>query len=346
MTEKILRNKIKALRLRNEQLPTVSNTEWYSLFKDEIRNSIAIEGVFTNRQDLADVLDNNKRTNKQKAAAILGYFESAGTMYEYANNQFKENEFALRMADIKQIHTILMRYEKEIGIYIGEVGEFRKTTAEVTQSTFTPCDHFYLREVMELFVDWVNSRLKKKSVSPVGLAAQAHAWFETIHPFTDGNGRVGRILLNYILVGCGLLNVAIKGASPKDRDAYYDLLEQSDDYFEKLIRQVEHGQKIKLGDIDNKVILKSCTPLQDMLEALLEDVVSKLEKSQKPIQANAEAIIPLRDLAELYNYSQDYLRNLINRGQLKARKKGKLWYVKVKDMAAYVSSQQINSVRR
>ena len=54
-------------------------------------------------------------------------------MYEYANNQHKEKEFILRMADVKQIHTILMRYEKDIGLYIGEIGEFRRTTAEVTQ---------------------------------------------------------------------------------------------------------------------------------------------------------------------------------------------------------------------
>ena len=51
-----------------------------------------------------------------------------------------------------------------------------------------------------------------------------------------------------------------------------------------------------------------------------------------------EAVLPLRDLARVYDYSQDYLRNLINRGQLKGHKKGKLWFVRVHDLAAYVSS--------
>ena len=108
-----LDQEIQSLRSRFGNFINVSNGEWYSLFKDEIRNSIAIEGVFANRQELLDVLQHNKRTNKQKAAAILGYFEAASAMYEYANNQFKENEFVLRMADIKQIHTLLMRYEKD-----------------------------------------------------------------------------------------------------------------------------------------------------------------------------------------------------------------------------------------
>ena len=48
-----------------------------------------------------------------------------------------------------------------------------------------------------------------------------------------------------------------------------------------------------------------------------------------------EAQLPLNDLARVYNYSSDYLRNLINRGQLKGYKKGKTWYVRVRDMAEY-----------
>ncbi len=36
-------------------------------------------------------------------------------------------------------------------------------------------------------------------------------------PFRDGNGRTGRILMSYILIGCELINVAIKGISKKDR---------------------------------------------------------------------------------------------------------------------------------
>ena len=69
-----LQKTIQKLRNENIDFIKVSNTEWYSLFKDEIRNSIAIEGVFANRSELLDILEKNKRTNKQKTAAILGYF--------------------------------------------------------------------------------------------------------------------------------------------------------------------------------------------------------------------------------------------------------------------------------
>jgi Fic family protein len=338
MDEKDLRKAVAALRSDKGRLVTVQNAEWYSLFREEIRNSIAIEGVFANRQELIDVLEHNSRTNKEKAAAILGYFEAASAMYEYAYNQWQEGEFCLRMSDVKQVHTILMRYEKDLGSYIGEIGDFRKMTAEVTQSRFRPIDHFYVREALDLMVRWVNRHLKRKKYTPVTLAALAHVWFETIHPFRDGNGRAGRILLNYILIGNGHLNIAIKGFSKADRDTYYDALERGDDCFEDINRILEKGKKLSLEQADRIV---TDGPLAGLKRIVFDRLAESLKRMKKgaATSLNKDAVIPLRDLAQLYGYSQDYLRNLINRGELKARKQGKLWYVKVQDMAKRVASQ-------
>lgn len=335
-----IKRDIKQLREARGHLVHVSNNEWYSLFKDEIRNSIAIEGVFANRQELIDVLEHNKRTDKHKAASILGYFESASAMYEYASNQFKENEFSLRMADVKQIHTLLMRYEKDMGFYIGELGEFRNTRAEVTHSTFTPISEFYVRKVMELFIKWVNHHLKKKKYDPVLLVAMAHVWFESIHPFRDGNGRVGRILLSYILIGCGLINIAIKGTSKKDRNHYYDALEQADDQFESMHRKIEDGKVYQIQEVDQRLTENSFDEFLSIVTDRLKDSVSRLKEADIK-NIDKETQLPLSDLARIYDYSQNYLRNLINRGKLKGTKKGKTWYVRVKDMAAYV--EQVGS---
>lgn len=341
MDEKSLKKAVAALRSDEGRLITVQNAEWYSLFREEIRNSIAIEGVFANRQELIDVLEHNSRSNKEKAAAILGYFESASAMYEYAYNQWQEGEFCLRMADIKQIHTILMRYEKEMGSYIGEIGDFRKMTAQVTQSHFQPVDHFYVREAVDLMVRWINRQLKRSTYTPVTLAALAHTWFETIHPFRDGNGRAGRILLNYILIGSGHLNIAIKGFSKADRDLYYNALEKGDDCFEEINRLLEKGKKLSLEQVDGIV---TDAPLAELKKIVLDRLAESLERMKSGATKNLDmnAVIPLRDLAHLYDYSQDYLRNLINRGELKAQKKGKLWYVRVRDMAAHISSLDRN----
>jgi len=335
-----LKREVQKLRVRFDNFINVSNAEWYSLFKDEIRNSIAIEGVFTNRQELLDVLEHNKRSNKQKAAAILGYYEAASAMYEYANNQFKENEFVLRMADIKQIHTLLMRYEKNFGTYIGPVGDFRKNDIKVAQATFKPINMFYTREAMELLIKWFNESAKNKIYDDVTLAAMTHVWFETIHPFSDGNGRVGRILLSYILIGQGLVNVAIKGISKEEREQYYNVLEKSDRCFNEAHRLIEKNTKLTSANINKTIKAEEFIPFTQMISGLLKEAIDRLEGGRLT-NVNKEAIVPLRDLAKMYDYSQDYLRNLINRGQLKAHKKGKLWYVRVYDLAEYINKASL-----
>ncbi|MDE2028132.1 MAG: Fic family protein [Candidatus Omnitrophica bacterium] len=333
-----LKRDVQKLRDRFGNLINVTNAEWYSLFKEEIRNSIAIEGVFANRQELLDVLEHNKRTNKQKAAAILGYYEAAGAMYEYANNQFKEKEFVLRMADIKQIHTLLMRYEKDLGTYIGPVGDFRKNDIKVAQATFKPINMFHVRDAMELLIKWFNESAKKKTYDEVALAAMTHVWFETIHPFSDGNGRVGRILLSYVLIGQGLVNIAIKGIAKDEREQYYHVLEKSDRCFNQLHRLIEKNKKFTPKDVDRAIKVEEFNPFTEMVGRLLREAIGRLEGGQLS-NLDKEAVLPLRDLAKIYDYSQDYLRNLINRGQMKAHKKGKLWYVRVQDLADHVNKQ-------
>ncbi len=332
-----LLNRFDKLRNKNINLIAVSNSEWYSLFRDEIRNSIAIEGIFANRNDLLDVLEKNKRTTDQKTAAILGYFEAASTLYEYANNLYKEGEFSLRISDIKQIHTLLMRYEKQVGSFTGELGNFRLEPVEVAEASFTPLNNIYVRETMELFVKWVNQKLRDTDYDKLGLAALSHLLFETIHPFKDGNGRAGRVLLSYILIGCGYVNVAIKGTQKLDRDKYYEAMEKGDDEFEKMLRKIEVGGKVKANQVNSYAAKSNINLLYMILVDRLEDSLKRLSKSQF-VEMNLDAVVPLRDAAVFFNYSQDYLRNLINSGKLPAEKRGKLWYLRIRDVDHYIKN--------
>lgn len=337
MKDKELLDRYRELRNKNIDLIAVANSEWYSLFRDEIRNSIAIEGIFANRNELLDVLAKNKRTTDQKTAAILGYFEAAGTVYEYANNLYKEGEFTLRVSDIKQIHTLLLRYEKQVGSFNGELGEFRTGSVEVNEATFTPLDYKYVREVMDLFVKWINQKLRDQEYDKLKLAVLSHILFETIHPFKDGNGRAGRILLSFILIGCGYVNIAIKGTQKIDRNKYYDAMENGDDEFERMLRQIEDGIKIKTDQFDSYANKSSINLLYEIVINRLEDSYKRLNKDNFVVM-NTDAIVPLRDAAKYFNYSQDYLRNLINKGKLPAEKKGKLWYLKIRDVDQYIKS--------
>ncbi len=61
-------------------------------------------------------------------------------------------------------------------------------------------------------------------LSVVVRMAVAHAWFELIHPFRDGNGRVGRLLMSLMLVADGLPSLYLSGYLAANRDAYFDTL--------------------------------------------------------------------------------------------------------------------------
>lgn len=71
MDDKGLKKEFQYLKKNNIHLIAISDSKWYTLLKDEIRNSIAIEGIFANRNDLLDVLEKNKRTNDHKICAIV-----------------------------------------------------------------------------------------------------------------------------------------------------------------------------------------------------------------------------------------------------------------------------------
>ena len=228
-----------------------------------------------------------------------------------------------------------MRYEQQVGSFKGKPGDFRLEPVEVNEAKFKPMDYIFVRETMEIFILWLNEKLKDPDYDKVKLAAQSHILFETIHPFKDGNGRAGRILLSFILVGCGYVNVAIKGTQKIDRDKYYDAMETGDSQFELLIREIERGKKIKVKEIDNYAGLSNIDLLEEIITSRLNDGLKRLSKKEF-VDMNHDAVVPLRDAAKFFNYSQDYLRNLINKGRLPAEKKGKLWYLKIREVEKYI----------
>jgi Fic family protein len=77
-----------------------------------------------------------------------------------------------------------------------------------------------------VLIEYINSSTENFIVK----SAVAHLWFESIHPYDDGNGRIGRAIVNYILAKDGGLDnryYSISSAINQDRKGYYDMLEQS-----------------------------------------------------------------------------------------------------------------------
>jgi len=85
------------------------------------------------------------------------------------------------------------------------------------------------QEVMKLMNELIRYIKKEKdSINPVELAATVHYRFEKIHPFGDGNGRIGRLLMNHILWFAGY---PIHIIEYKNRNTYYRALDRNEDGF-------------------------------------------------------------------------------------------------------------------
>ena len=79
--------------------------------------------------------------------------------------------------------------------------------------------------LMADLVDWYNEENAKGELSPSELAILFHYRYIRIHPFDDGNGRIARLMVNYILSSHGWPMIVVRS---RQKDAYLEALHQAD----------------------------------------------------------------------------------------------------------------------
>lgn len=133
-----------------------------------------------------------------------------------------KNDLPLSLRLIRQLHSILMD-----GVRGAEQqpGEFRKIQNQIGwPARFVPPPPEYLDETLDAFEKYLHL---EDSFDPLVKSFLAHYQFETIHPFRDGNGRVGRLLLSLTIAEwCGLSSqwLYMSAYFEKHKREYMDLL--------------------------------------------------------------------------------------------------------------------------
>jgi Fic family protein len=171
-------------------------------------NSNAIEGNTLTLQETALVLEGitiDKKPLKDHLEAV-GHKEA----FEYVKQLVSEGqEFSERV--IKEIHSLVLMDRWE------DRGVYRKIPVRIMGATHEPPQPYMVPVLMEKLIK--DHTAMQKKLHAIELVARFHMVFEGIHPFIDGNGRTGRLLLNLELMQNKYLPINVKFA---DRRRYYD----------------------------------------------------------------------------------------------------------------------------
>lgn len=169
-------------------------------------NSNAIEGNTLTLQETALVLEGVTIDRKP----LKDHLEAVGhkDAFLYVQDLVK-NKVPFSEAIIKQIHTlVLMDRPEDRGIY-------RRIPVRILGAYHTPPEPYLVAEMVEKLV----KESANQKLHPIEAAALFHLKFEGIHPFVDGNGRTGRLILNLFLMQSGYPPINVKFT---DRKRYYE----------------------------------------------------------------------------------------------------------------------------
>ena len=188
-------------------------------------NSNAIEGNTLTLKETAMVLEGitiDQKPLKDHLEAV-GHRDAFLYVQEIAKNETPLSEYV-----IKSIHSLVLMNRPE------DKGRYRRIPVHIVGAYAEPAQPYLIEPKMSELL--ARNEERRKTMSVVERAARFHLEFEGIHPFIDGNGRTGRLILNLELIRNGFPPINVKFT---DRKRYYDA-------FDAFYRDGDAGAMINL----------------------------------------------------------------------------------------------------
>lgn len=184
------------------------------LLVSRVHESNAIEGnTLDRRETLTVMMTGEIVTGKRRASEEVLNLMNA---IEQAQSLTKADR--LTEADVRGLHAILMH-----GL-IPDAGKYRRGSVVISGAKYRPPEADAVPPLMHQLVEQLNE--KGKGVTPLALACFGHWSMARIHPFTDGNGRMSRLIQDLLLLQCRLVPVIVPSAKMNE---YYASLQRADE---------------------------------------------------------------------------------------------------------------------
>ncbi len=197
----------------------LSKKEWGRFTELFTYNTNAIEGSELTQREVELVLEEDVRPRGKSEKDIA---EAYGV--DQAIEYIRKKKPAITIKLMEKLHHMVFKDTKEFA------GTFRKIGDEAVVRDYTGrivhhgAPSTSVQTLLKELVQWYD--INKKKYLPIVLATVIHNQFENIHPFEDGNGRVGRLLLNNALLRHNMPPVNIDLTK---RDEYYASLKEYSD---------------------------------------------------------------------------------------------------------------------
>ncbi len=180
----------------------------------EAKDSSSIENIFTTSDKLYKAFATTRATTDPATKEVLKYREALWSAFQELK---KQNKFSIEL--IVNIYRKIKDTEDGLRNKNVRIGNDFTTV-------YRPPDHTRIEEKLNNWIDFANLQ---NSVDPLIKMAMLHYQFESIHPFSDGNGRTGRVLNVLFLAYMKLLDTPILYLSKfinDDKSEYYRLFRE------------------------------------------------------------------------------------------------------------------------
>ena len=210
-TFELSKEEIKNLKKYEERLDIIhlQKIDWDRFTKEFTYNTNAIEGSTVALKDVEALVDRKEKPQN--------YDELETINVAKAIDYVKNTKEKLSLDLILKLHKICFEGTK---IFAGKLRTVEVAVMDSQRNIIHQgAQAQFVEKLLKELIKWYANHRNK--YPPLLLAALVHNEFETIHPFQDGNGRVGRLLLNYVLLKNNYPPINIK---LKDRYRYYKIL--------------------------------------------------------------------------------------------------------------------------
>lgn len=241
------------------------------LHKKEAISSMYIEGTQTTISDVFEnevsAGDSNKITQEvNNHSKALRYGAEYLRVDEFSNEFIQKLHYIMlqEIIDESKVES-LGRYKEKDNFIVNSVGTV----------VFAPPSYKETKKYMNELISFMND--SSDGINPLIKAAIIHSQFESIHPFEDGNGRVGRLLISLYLFKSKVINFPffyISEAISQDKTVYYNMLTDSrknsyDEWIKFFLQKIitQTSKHIKYLESLNELYSKTKKSVQEIVNS-------------------------------------------------------------------------------